>query len=118
MLSALRQRPDLGAVVPDADRAFVQLMWVIPVGARKELAEEAINLILSEEIQEAFAMNGSATPVLSVAQKAAASDPLWGQIYPSTEEAIKNLRYYPYDVYFKDWDNIVATWDREILRKG
>ena len=118
MLSALRQRPDLGAVVPDADRAFVQLMWVIPVGARKELAEEAINLILSEKVQEAFAMNGSASPVLSVAQKTAAADPLWGQVYPSTEEALKNLRYYPYDVYFKDWDNIVATWDREILRKG
>jgi putative spermidine/putrescine transport system substrate-binding protein len=118
MLSALRQRPELGAVVPDADRAFVQLMWVIPAGARKELAEEAINLILSEEMQEALAMNGSATPMLSVAQKAAASDPLWGQIYPSTEEALKNVKYYPYDVYFKDWDNIVATWDKEILRKG
>jgi putative spermidine/putrescine transport system substrate-binding protein len=118
MLSALRQRPDLGAIVPDADRAFVQLMWVIPVGARKELAEEAINLILSEEVQEAFARNGSSTALLSVAQKTAAADPLWGQVYPSTEEALKNLRYYPYDAYFKDWDHIVAAWDREILRKG
>jgi spermidine/putrescine-binding protein len=118
MLSVLRQRADLGAIVPDADRAVVQLMWVIPVGARKELAEEAINLILSEEIQEALAMKGSATPVLSVAQKTAASDPLWGKIYPSTEEEFKDLQYYPYDAYFKDWDNLVATWDREILRKG
>jgi putative spermidine/putrescine transport system substrate-binding protein len=118
ILSALRQQPDLGPIVPTADRAFVQLMWVIPVGARKELAEEAINLILSEEVQEAFAMGGSATPLLSVAQKTAAADPLWGQVYPSTEEALKNLRYYPYDAYFKDWDNIVAAWDRRILRKG
>jgi putative spermidine/putrescine transport system substrate-binding protein len=117
-LLALRQRPELGAVVPDTDRAFVQLMWVIPAGARKELAEEAINFLLSEEIQEAFVKNGSGTPVLSVAQKAAAADPLWGQIFPSTEEALKNVQYYPYNVYFKDWDNIVATWDREILRKG
>ena len=118
MLLALRQRPELGAVVPDADRASVQLMWVIPVGARKELAEEAINFLLSEEIQEALVMNGSCTSVLSVAQKAAASDPLWGRIFPSTEEALKNVRYYPYDAYFKDWNNIVATWDGEILRKG
>ncbi len=118
MLVALRQRPELGAIVPDVDRAFVQLMWVIPAGARKELAEEAINFLLSEEMQESLVMNGSATSVLSVAQKKAASDPLWGQIYPSTEEALKNVKYYPYDVYFKDWDNIVATWDREILRKG
>jgi spermidine/putrescine-binding protein len=119
MLLALRQKKELGAVVPVADRAFVQLMWVIPEGTRvKALAEEAINLLLSEEVQTVFARDGAATPVLSVAKKMAAEDPLWKQIYPSTEDELRAIEYFPYDAYFKDWDNIVATWDREVLRKG
>lgn len=118
MLPALRQRPELGAVVPEADRAFVQLMWVVPSGTKqKVLAEEAINVLLSAEVQEAFARNGSATAVLPVAEKRAAADLLWGQIYPSTETQLMNVQYYPYDTYFKQWDDIVATWDREVLRK-
>jgi spermidine/putrescine-binding protein len=119
MLPALRQRKELGAVMPVEDRAFVQLMWVIPEGTRvKALAEEAINLLFSEEVQTAFARNGSATALLPVAKKVAEEDPFWKQIYPSTEEQLKAIQYYPYDAYFKDWDNIVATWDQEVLRKA
>jgi spermidine/putrescine-binding protein len=118
MLQALRERPDLAAVVPDADRAFVQVMWVIPDGTpNKELAEEAIDLIFSEEMQMAFARRGSASGVLSVARKMAAEDPLWKRLYPSTEEQLRSLRYYPYDAYFRDWDHIGRVWDREVLRK-
>jgi len=117
MLTAMRQKQSLSAVVPDADRAFVLLMWVIPTGTQqKALAEQAIDYLLSEEMQAAFARNGSATSVLSVAQQMAQQDPFWGSIYPSTEEQLRTLQYYPYDAYFKDWDGIVATWDKEILR--
>lgn len=117
MLVAMRQSPELAAVVPDDDRAFVQLMWVIPEGTKqKELAEEAINYLMGEEMQTAFAQTGSMTSRLSVAQTVAAQDPLWKQIYPSTEAQLEAIQYYPYDAYFKDWDNIVATWDKEILR--
>jgi spermidine/putrescine-binding protein len=119
ILQALRQKKELGAAVPVEDRAFVQFMWLIPDGTEvKALAEEAINVLLSEEVQAAFARNGSATAVLSVAKKAAEGDALWGQIYPSTEEQLKAIQYYPYDAYFKNWDHIVATWDREVLRKA
>ena len=119
MLPALRQRKELGAVMPVEDRAFVQLMWVIPEGTKvKALAEEAINLLFSDEIQTAFARAGSASSVVSVAKKVAAEDSLWKQIYPSTEEQLKSIQYYPYEAYFKDWDNIVTTWDREVLRTG
>jgi spermidine/putrescine-binding protein len=119
MLPALREKPELRAVVPDADRAFVQSMWVIPQGTpRKELAEAAINLIFSEEMQLAFARNGSATGILSVAEQMAAEDPFWKQIYPSTKEQLATLRYYPYDAYFHDWDRVGRTWDREVLRKS
>jgi putative spermidine/putrescine transport system substrate-binding protein len=119
MLSAMRSKRELGAVVPAADRAFVLLMWVIPAGTpNKGLAEDAIDYLLSEEMQAAFARNGSATPVLSVARSTAERDPFWGSIYPSTEAQLRELQYYPYDAYFKDWDGIVAAWDREVLRAG
>lgn len=119
ILQALPQRNDLGAVVPAEDRACVQVMWVIPEGTKmKALAEEAINVLLSEEVQTYYARTGSMTPILSVAKKTAEADPLWKQIFPSTEEQLKAVQYYPYDAYFKDWDNIVTTWDREVLRKS
>lgn len=119
MLIAMRQSQQLGAIVPEVDRAFVQLMWVIPEGTKqKELAEEAINFLMGDEMQTAFAQNGSMTSALPVAQKMAAQDSFWKQIYPSTEAQLEKVAYYPYDAYFKDWDNIVATWDREVLRKA
>lgn len=118
LLPLMRQKPEIGVVIPDADRVSVQLMWVIPVGTKeKDLAEAALNYLIGEEMQEALARNGNNTPILSVAQKVAASDPAWGSLYPSTAEKFGNIHYYPYDAYFKDWDTIVATWDREIIRK-
>lgn len=119
MLIAMRQSSDLVAVVPDADRAFVQLMWVVPTGTKqKALAEEAINYLMGEEMQTAFAQTGSMTSSLPVAQKVAETDAFWKQIYPATAAQLEQVKYYPYDAYFKDWDNIVATWDKEILRKA
>lgn len=117
ILPALRDDPRLGAVVPALDRAFVLLMWVIPEGTkRKALAEAAIDFIFSPRFQTALAERGSTTPLLSVAEKVAAKDPFWKQIYPSTEAELAALRYYPYDAYFADWDGIVERWDKEILR--
>ena len=119
MLPALREKPELQAVVPDADRAFVQSMWVIPKGSpKKELAEAAINLIFSAEMQLEFARNGSATGIVSVAEKMAAEDKFWKQIYPSTKEQLATVRYYPYDAYFRAWDRVGGIWDREVLRKA
>jgi hypothetical protein len=94
-------------------------MWVIPDGTpRKELAEIALNLIFSEALQREFARQGAATAVLAVARQVAAEDPYWKQIYPSTEAQFQTLQYYPYDAYFKNWKQIVDTWDQEILRQG
>lgn len=119
ILQALPHRKELGAVVPVEDRACVLAMWVIPEGTKvKALAEEAINFLLSEEVQLEYARAGSMTPIVSVAKKAVEENPLWKQIYPSTDEQLKAVQYYPYEAYFKDWDYIVATWDREVLRKA
>ena len=119
MLVAMKRDAGLGCVVPDADRAFVQFMWVIPKGTpNKELATAALDFLIGEEMQTAFVDNGSATPLLSVAEKKAASDPLWKSLYPSTREQLAAVKYYPYDLYSKNWDKVVAAWDKEILRKG
>jgi putative spermidine/putrescine transport system substrate-binding protein len=119
MLQALRSQPKLGAVVPDSDRAFVQVFWAIPAGATKvDLAEKAIDLIFSEEMQLEFAKRGSATAVLSAARRMADEDPLWASLYPHTEEQFRGLRYYPYDTYFEHWDEIEKFWTREVLRHG
>jgi spermidine/putrescine-binding protein len=119
MLQALRQRPSLGAIVPEADRAFVLGFWAIPAGtARRELALLALDTLLSEEVQLGFARDGSATGVPAVARTLAEEDPYWKQIYPHTEEQLHALRYYPYDVYFRHWDDLAAAWDRTVLRKG
>jgi spermidine/putrescine-binding protein len=119
MLQALRAQPKLGAVVPEADRAFVQVFWAVPAGTRMaELAERAIDLIFSEDMQYEFAKRGMATAVLPAARRVAAEDPLWKQLYPHTEEQLRSLRYYPYDAYFDHWDRIEQVWTREVLRNG
>lgn len=118
-LLTLRQEPKLGAVVPEADRAFVQVFWAVPAGSAKaELAERAIDLLFSEEVQAEFARRGSATAVLPAAQKVAAEDPYWKSLYPHTAEQFRGLHYYPYDVYAEHWDEIERYWTREVLRHG
>jgi spermidine/putrescine-binding protein len=119
MLQALKDRPDLAAVVPPDDRAFVQVMWCIAQGTpRRTLAHQAIDLLFSDEMQLAFARRGSASAVLSVAQKMAAEDEQWKSIYPHTQEQLASLRYYPYDFYAEHWDDIADEWERTILKGG
>lgn len=118
-LQALREKSDLGASVPDRDRAFVQVFWAVPAGThRKDLAEKAIDAIFSEEMQLGFARKGSATAVPAVAARMAVEDPFWKQLYPHTPEQFAGLRYYPYDLYAEHSSHIADTWDRTVLRDG
>lgn len=118
-IAALREKPDLGAVVPDWDRAFVQVFWAIPAGSpNKDMAEFAMNLIFGGEMQLEFGRRGSATAIPQVAEKLAKEDPFWKQLYPHTPEQFQSLRYYPYDFYAPNWDALADAWDRTVLRKG
>lgn len=118
-LSALREKPDLGAAVPPADRAFVQVFWSVPAGTKRvELAEKAIDVLFSDEVQLGFARYGSASAVPAVARQMAAEDPLWKSLYPHTDEQFRALRYYPYDLYADHWDELADAWDRTVLRAG
>ena len=120
MLQGAKEKPEvLGFVTPEADRVYAQLMWVIPADTpNAELAESAIDFIMSEEVQTALARRGAGTAHLAAARQVAAEDAAWARTYPSTEKQFRALRYYPYEAYFKDWDGIRKVWEEEILRKG
>jgi spermidine/putrescine-binding protein len=120
MLSSAKEKPDvLGFVVPQSDRVYAQLMWVVPADTpHAEIAESAIDFLLSEDVQIALARNGFGTAHQEAAKRVAAEDPAWARTYPSTPEQFQALRYYPYDAYFKDWDGIRKVWEEEVLRKG
>lgn len=115
-LQAMRENPDLAAVVPNEDRAFVQVFWAIPAGCpRKSLAHAAMNLLMSREVQLEIARRGSATSRLDVAEELGAEDPLWASLYPHSAEQFRQLRYYPYDLYARDWDALTDEWQRTVL---
>ena len=118
-LQAMRDTPDLAAVVPEKDRAMVQVFWAIPAGTKnRDLAEQAIDLLFSHDLQLEFARRGMATARPETAATMASEDRLWKSLYPSTDEQFRSLRYYPYDAYAADWDDLADRWDRTVLREG
>ncbi len=120
VLRTVKDKPDVvGFTTPDADRAFVQLMWVIPADTpNADLAEVAINELLSKDVQAAVARRGAGTSHADAAKEVAAADPDWAKTYPHTDEQFRALQYYPYESYFKDWERIKKTWEQEVLRKS
>lgn len=116
---AMRERPDLGAAVPDADRAMVQVFWAIPRGTqRMGLAHAALDVLFSRGAQLEFARRGMASARLDAAADMAGEDELWKSIYPHSTGQFKALRYYPYDFYSSRWDELADRWERTILRAG
>jgi ABC-type glycerol-3-phosphate transport system substrate-binding protein len=94
-------------------------MWVIPADTpNAELAEAAIDFLLTKDVQLAMARGGMGVAHAEAARQAAAEDAAWAKTYPATDEQFRALRYFPYDAYFKDWDGIAKTWEQEILRKS
>jgi spermidine/putrescine-binding protein len=118
-LQARQDKSDVGFVTPEADRAFVQLMWVVPVNSPNAAqAEHAIDFLLRQHVQAAIARAGMGTSHMAAAREVAATDPLWAATYPHTDEHFRTMRYFPYDAYFQDWDGISKAWERTVLRAG
>jgi spermidine/putrescine-binding protein len=119
VLQAGKEKADvLGFTTPEADRAFVQLMWVVPADTpNADLAEAAIDFLLGKDVQVAMARRGAGTSHVEAAKAVAAEDPVWAMTYPSTDEQFRTMRYFPYEAYFKDWEHIRKTWEQEVLRK-
>jgi spermidine/putrescine-binding protein len=120
VLRTVKEKSEVvGFVTPEADRAYVQLMWVIPADTpNAELAEVAIDFLLSTDVQEAVARRGAGTSHAAAAREVAAADANWAKTYPHTEDQFRAMRYFPYETYFKDWDHIKKTWEQEVLRKS
>jgi putative spermidine/putrescine transport system substrate-binding protein len=118
MLPSAKEKPDvLGFVTPEADRVYAQLKWVVPADTPNAgIAEDAVNFLLSREVQAALARSGAGTSHVEAAREVAAEDPNWARTYPSTDEQFRAMRYYPYDAYFRDWDGIRKVWEEEVLR--
>lgn len=118
-LQLVKERPEVvGMVTPAADRAYVQLMWVVPADTpNAELAESAIDFLLSHDVQCAVARGGMGTAHAAAARAVAAQDPIWARTYPHTDDDFQSMRYFPYEAYFQDWDRIRKTWEVEVLRK-
>ncbi len=116
-LQAIREKPDLAALVPEHDRAMVQVFWAIPVGTKnQDLAEAALDLMFGDPVQYEFARRGMATALPQTAARMASEDPYWKTFYPHTDAQFRTLQYYPYDVYAEHWDEFADRWDRTILR--
>jgi spermidine/putrescine-binding protein len=120
ILQSIGEKPDaIGFVTPESDRAYVQLMWVIPADTpNAALAEAAIDFLLRKDVQVAIARRGAGTSHVEAAREVAAENPIWARTYPSTDEQFSKLKYFPYEAYFKDWDRIKNVWEKEILRKA
>lgn len=119
ILQNIAEKPEIiGFVTPEVDRAYVQLMWVIPAETSNALlAEAAINFLLSKNVQAALARHGAGSSHVEAAREVAAENPVWAKTYPSTLEQFRAMKYFPYDAYFKDWDRIKNVWEKEVLRK-
>jgi putative spermidine/putrescine transport system substrate-binding protein len=116
-LTALREKPELAAFVPDEDRAMVQVFWSIPEGAEQvEWAEKAVDLIFSPEMQLELARRGMATSRPDVATQVSGEESQWSTLYPNTERQFQMLKYYPYEVYQRDWDAISKEWDQNVIK--
>ncbi|HJZ56343.1 MAG TPA: extracellular solute-binding protein [Gemmataceae bacterium] len=120
VLPAAKEKPEVvGFATPAADRAYVQLMWVIPADTpHAELAETAIDFLLSQNVQAAVARRGFGIAHVAAARQVAAEDPAWAATYPSTDEQFRAMKYFPYEAYFKDWTHIQNVWENEVLRKS
>lgn len=117
--AALRENRQLGAVVPDEDRAFRQAIWCIAAGsANKDVAQKAIDVFFSDEVQLGLARRGWPTALPVVAEKMAKEDALWKQLYPHSAEQFRSLRYLPYDLYDRRREQIADAWERTVLKDG
>ncbi len=117
VVAAVKTGKGIEALVPEHDKAYVQLMWVVASGTKeKALAETAMNFICSEEMQYRIARYGSCSANVTSAKRLAAEDKVWAQFYPGDEKALAAVQYYPYDAYMKNWEHIASTWDKQILR--
>ena len=123
VLKTIVEKPDvMGFVTPDADRAYVQLIWVIPADTpNAALAEVAIDFLLRKDVQAAIARLAGAGYFLHTSKRpgeVAAENPRCGpKPITSTDEQFRAMKYFPYDAYLKDWDRITKVWEKEVLRK-
>jgi putative spermidine/putrescine transport system substrate-binding protein len=121
LLAPIRDKKPLEFVIPEQDRAYVQLFFLLTKGSKnKDVAEAALNHISSSTFQWNLASKSGelAAHLPEVTQQIGTQDPLWGRVYPTTAADWSAMAYYPYELYDKQDKKIAEFWTREVLRKG
>ncbi|MFN8523905.1 MAG: ABC transporter substrate-binding protein [Chloroflexota bacterium] len=120
LIQPLADNKPLGLTIPQEDRAYVQLFFLVPKNSRDvRTAEDAINFIAGSEFQRAIAEKTGelSANIPEIAAAVAPKSPIWARVYPNTAQDWDSLAYYPYDAYDKNAKKIADFWNREILRK-
>jgi spermidine/putrescine-binding protein len=111
----LRQSKSLDTFLTQ-DRAHFLAIWLVPRGTRyRELAHEFLNQFASLEFQRAYAGAGFPSPIPEVARDQAARDALWARVNPHSDADFARLEYYPYDTYWKHWEDMTSRWNQQVL---
>lgn len=121
VITPLRDNKPVGYIIPENDRAYVELFLVVSKTSKnKDLAEAAMNFFASEQIQREMGLKVGELSVNTpaVAQEVATKWPIWGKVYPVQPDDFNRINFYPYLTYDKNSDKISKFWDREILRKA
>lgn len=121
IITPLRDGKPIGYLLPEADRAFVQLFFVVPkISKNKDLAEAAINFFATDQIQRDMGLKIGELSVNSpsVAVEVAVKQEIWSRFYPAKAADFDAINYYAHEAYDKNSDKISKFWDREVLRKA
>jgi putative spermidine/putrescine transport system substrate-binding protein len=118
LLAPIRDGAPVRGVIPPGSDAHVQLFFAVPQHVPNlDLALAALDHICSREFQQALAESGEySCAIPDIAEAYGATDELWADAFPSSEEDFNNLKYYPYDVLTANADQIAQVWDRQVLR--
>jgi len=120
LIQPLNEGKPLDLVIPNEDRAYVQLFFLVPKNTRdRQLAEDAINYIAAPRFQKDIADKTGelSCNIPEVSAEVAPRNPVWARVYPNSREDWDSLSYYPYDVYDRQSTKIIDFWNRDILRK-
>jgi spermidine/putrescine-binding protein len=118
LLTPIREGAPVTGTIPTGTDAFVQLFFSVPQNVRNiDLSLAALDHICSRDFQQTLAESGEySCAIPDIAEAYAAGDEAWAEAFPSTEDDFANLRYYPYDVYAANAQQIAEVWDNDVIR--
>ncbi|MGI9018782.1 MAG: ABC transporter substrate-binding protein [Euzebya sp.] len=118
LLTPIREGAPVSGTIPPGTDAYVQLFFAVPQNVRNlELSLAALDHICSRDFQQSLTESGEySCAIPDIAEAYAATDESWAAAFPATAADFDNLKYYPYDVYAANAEQIAEVWDNDVLR--